>query len=72
MRFQLFDSFGGVRDISAEVTVCELRNLLSEFKTHCAVEESAYEYNHFVNWLKKYHGISVKKYANEKLTRIDM
>lgn len=72
MRFVLYDTMGNVRDIIADITVCEMRSLLSEFKTHCAMNESAYEYNHFQNWIKKYHGIVIKKFTNDVVTRIDM
>jgi len=72
MRFKMYDSMRNVRDIAADISVCEMRNLLSEFRTHCAINESAYEYNHFQNWIKKYHGVVIKKYTPDAVTRIDM
>ena len=70
--FVLYDSFGGVRNIATDITVDELRIYLSEFKTHCAVNNSAYEYNHFVNWLKKYKSVIIRKISDIEPVRVDM
>lgn len=76
MRFELFDTNGKGRNIVADVSADEMRVLLSKFKTHCAIdsrngERSEYEYNHFVNWVKKYHSIVIK-YVSENAIRVDM
>jgi hypothetical protein len=71
MRFDLYDTLGKVRNISADVDVDEMRCLLSEFKTHCAMDRSAYEFNHFSNWAKKNHDVIIK-YVSDKAVRVDM
>lgn len=47
------------------------RALLSKFKTHCAVNGSDYQINHFGNWLNKYHGITMR-FVTTNATRVDM
>ena len=72
MRFKFYDNNGVLHDVTADVSVSELRAFLSEFKTHCIVDGSAYQFNHFVNWLKKYYRISISQCGFEVSERIDM
>jgi len=71
MKFEIYDTNGKARNVTADVTADEMRNLVSKFKTHCAIEGSAYEFNHFKNWANKYHGVTVR-YISENAVRIDM
>lgn len=71
MKFEVYDTNGKARNVMADVTADEMRNLVSKFKTHCAIERSAYEFNHFKNWAKKYHGVEIR-YISENAVRIDM
>ena len=71
MRFELHDTNRMTRYIVAPTTVNELRVYLAEFKTECATDGKAYEYNHFVNWLKKYQNISIE-YEGSTVQRVDM
>jgi hypothetical protein len=70
-RFELHDTKGEVRHIVCHLTLNELRLYLAEFKTHCAIEGSQYEFNHFVNWIAKNYRIPVEyeKFSSE---RVDM
>jgi hypothetical protein len=70
-RFQIYDTNGAIRDVCANLHPDRMRILLSIFRTHCAVEGKQYEYNHFVNWLRKYHDVDVV-YTPEDMNRIDM
>jgi hypothetical protein len=72
MRFVLYDTLSNARDVTADVSLSEMRNLLSEFKTHCVVGGSSYQFNHFVNWAKKHYGVNINRYANEPVERVDM
>jgi hypothetical protein len=72
MRFEFYDTNGELHDVTANIEVSELRAYLSEFKTHCIVGKSAYQFNHFVNWLRKYYGISINQRTFEVSERIDM
>jgi hypothetical protein len=72
MRFELFDTNGKMRNVMAGVTADDMRNLVSKFKTHCAIENSAYEFNHFKNWAKKYHGVVIRYISEDDIERIDM
>lgn len=69
--FVIYDTHGKARHVYSGVSDGEMRILLSIFKTHCATEGTSYEYNHFVNWVKKYHDIDIE-YAQKEPTRIDM
>jgi hypothetical protein len=69
--FDLYDTAGEVRHVTADCTEDQMRILLSMFKTECIVEQKVYQYNHFVNWLKKYHQISIT-YEPLKRVRVDM
>jgi hypothetical protein len=60
-----------MRLVEANLKPDEMRVMLSMFKTHCAVEGSMYEFNHFKNWLKKNHN-TVLEYENTVPVRIDM
>jgi len=70
MRFDLYDTKGQLRVIDCQVSLDEMRILISAFKTHCAEERSAYEFNHFVNWLKK-QGTDVTQVSGTP-KRVDM
>lgn len=69
--FAFYDTSGEVRQIEANCEPDDMRIWLSMFKTECMVERKAYEYNHFVNWLAKYHDVKVV-YAPLKRVRVDM
>lgn len=70
-KFAFYDTHGEVRNIEANCGADDMRIWLSLFKTECAVEKKAYQYNHFVNWLKKYHDVEVV-YEPLTRTRVDM
>jgi hypothetical protein len=73
MRYELHDTSGKVRDIVSDANPTAMRDYLGMFKTHCAVEQSQYEFNHFVNWLKKNHSIEIRPYIAEAwIERVDM
>lgn len=69
--FGVFDTNGKMRLVSANLTTDQMRIFLGAFKTHCAIEGSAYEFNHFVNWLKKNYGIKIE-YTDTTFQRVDM
>ena len=71
MRFDLYDTKGKLRVIDCAMSVAEMRQFLSEFKTHCAEKGSEYEYNPFVNWLIKYKSTSFDQVSGEP-HRVDM
>jgi hypothetical protein len=71
MKFEIYDTNGKARNVIADVTADEMRNLVSKFKTHCAIERTAYEFNHFKNWAKKYYRVDIG-YISENAIRIDM
>lgn len=56
---------------SPEAMDNHVRALLSKFKTHCMVDRSDYQINHFGNWLNKYHSITMR-FVTTNATRIDM
>jgi hypothetical protein len=70
-RFEIYDTTGKLRIVTAPETAAEMRNLLGIFKTDCAKNQSAYEYNHFVNWAKKHHGVDIQ-FDGGAAERIDM
>jgi hypothetical protein len=72
MRYELHDTVGTIRSITVGLDIDDLRSYISEFKTHCAIDNSAYEYNHFVNWLKKNYNIKISFYQSERVDRVDM
>ena len=72
MRFEFYDNNGVLHNVTADISVSELRAFLSEFKTHCAIDRSAYQFNHFVNWIRKHYGISINRCGFEVSERIDM
>jgi hypothetical protein len=69
--FELYDTKGKQRYVSSTLDVFGMRQKLSEFKTHCAIENKQYEYNHFVNWLKFHWGETVV-YDTQERYRVDM
>ena len=71
-RYILIDTRGREQRIEEVISIDTLRALLSEFKTHCAVENSAYEFNHFCNWATKYHGFKFKYWNVDEPQRVDM
>jgi hypothetical protein len=71
MRFELFDTHGKCRVIDSKLSIHEMRQYLSEFKTHCAVEQTPYEFNHFKNWLMKYYNTELV-YVESTPIRVDM
>jgi hypothetical protein len=72
MRYELYDTNGKMRNVEAALTPDQFRIMLSEFKTHCAEERLQYEYNHFVNWVKKNSGILISYSETSRPVRIDM
>jgi len=72
MRFEFYDTKSVLHNVTADIGIDELRSLLSAFKTHCIIDDSDYQYNHFVNWIRKYHGVSINRCGFEVSERIDM
>lgn len=72
MKYDLYDTNGRVRKVTTVAMPDAMRILISKFKTHCMVEGSAYEFNHFVNWAKKYHGITISYVDDTQAIRLDM
>jgi len=70
-KFEVYDTKGVRREVVGDIDLTELQVLLCKFKTHCVVDETAYEFNHFVNWVKKYYGISLTKQSGT-IYRLDM
>jgi len=72
-KYDFYDTAGKLRSIetSTPVELNTMRTYISEFRTHCIVEGSQYEFNHFGNWLKKYKGISIV-FSNPIVYRVDM
>ena len=70
-RFELYDTNGKVRYLSCELNLDQMRICLGMFKTHCAEENSEYEFNHFRNWLKKNSNVSIN-FEDEMRFRVDM
>lgn len=71
-RFALYDTNKQVRDVQADIEVAHMQMFLSEFRTHCAVEGKAYEFNHFKNWLKRYKDLELKYQEVTPAMRVDM
>jgi len=72
MKFEFYDSTGKLQNVTADISVSEMRAYLGEFKTHCVVDKTSYQFNHFINWLRKYYGISISRIGYEVTERIDM
>ena len=71
MRFAVYDTNGRSRDVTCDIDADLFRSLLSSFKTHCVIEKSAYEWNHFVNWMRQ-RGFDIKNCGMEESIRVDM
>jgi hypothetical protein len=71
MRFDIYDTNGEPREVDANTSPDRMRVLLSIFRTHCVTQGKAYEFNHFMNWLKKYYSI-ILTYTDSDSVRIDM
>jgi hypothetical protein len=50
----------------------EVRYLVSEFKTHCALKKSSYHLAHFINYVNKYTNIRISYGFPQKVERLDM
>lgn len=72
MRYDLHDTNDKARDVVINVGITDLRNYLGEFKTHCRLQGSQYEFNHFVNWLRKEKNIEVEQFRADQIIRVDM
>lgn len=72
MRFELYDTNGVARIVEGNIELPEMQMRLSEFKTHCAVNQSMYEFHHFVNWMKKNYNVDIKQVSREAPLRVDM
>lgn len=73
MRYELYDQNNKCRDVEADINPDEMRNLLSSFKTHTKEQNSAYEYNHFVNWARKHHHVDIHPFVPSfGVCRVDM
>jgi len=72
MRYEIHDTSGKTREVIINREVGEVRALLGEFKTHCVIAGSQYEFNHFVNWLRKNYQIEVEQFSNDRPARVDM
>ena len=72
MRFLIYDTTGKVRDCTADIPLISMQAYVSEFRTHCRVEEKAYEFNHFCNWMNKYKNVPVKYTDMSEAMRVDM
>ena len=70
-QFEIHDPNGRVRSVISSASPDKMRILLTIFKTHCVTEGSAYEFNHFMNWLKKHYGVLVS-FVPDDPVRIDM
>jgi len=72
-RFEFHTTTGSVVDLIAPLDKKEMNSYLGEFRTHCRVEHSAYQYNHFVNYMNKYYGIKIEYYIpDNRVVRVDM
>lgn len=71
MRFDLYDTKGKLRVVDAQISLQEMWQYLGEFRTHCNVDKSAYEYTHFTNWIMKHHEIMITQVGAEPV-RVDM
>ena len=69
--YNIYDTKGQLREVSAPIVADGLRILLSLFKTHCVQQGKEYEFNHFANWLRKYHDVNLV-YTDTEAIRIDM
>jgi hypothetical protein len=71
VQYDIYDTNGKLRAVTAPISSDRMRVLLSVFKTHCVQQGKEYEFNHFANWLRKYHDINME-YVEEDAIRIDM
>ena len=72
MRYVIHDTRGHIRHVESDLTPDQLKVALVNFKTHCAIDGSVYEYNHFKNWLKVNKGEKLSEIGTVELERIDM
>ena len=70
-RFDFYDTNDRLHRVEAPVSADEMRALLVVFRTHCKVVNGSYQYDHFKNWLKKYHDIDMFDTSSE-VSRVDM
>lgn len=71
MRFEIYDTKGKLRVVDAQISLHEMWQYIGEFKTHCAVERSSYEYTHFKNWMLKNFNIEFTQVSATPI-RVDM
>ena len=72
--FDLYDEHGKAHTLvcmNGVTALSFMREYLSEFKTHCVIEQSKYSYYHFINWLRKYKGYVLTEVPSN-IQRIDM
>lgn len=71
-RFEIHDEVGRVFNVEAICSVDTMRAYVSEFKTHCKEENSSYVMAHFINWVKKYKGLTLVNDNETTRYRVDM
>jgi hypothetical protein len=58
---ELYFEYVGVKSLSTQEALREIRGYASEFKTYCIINRKPYNIPHMINWFNKYTKYVIKR-----------